>query len=165
MSYKEKLQPMDIIVVYNPKSWLHRIIAGVTQYKAGHVAIYVGDNMIYEAGSTGVKRKSCKEYTEKCKIYICRYKEMTEIKEMLIRNYLFKKENDKYSFFQLGMMLIGYFFKISNIPDVSKKAEICSELVAEAYKFACIPLCKKESWQTYPGDILYSDKIWRIKCQ
>lgn len=164
MNYKETVQAMDILVVYNPKSWLHRLIKGVTGYKAGHIAIYVGDGMIYDANSAGVQRRKWRNYKSYSKIYICRYMLMTESIELKIREYLFSKENDRYSFLQLAVILIKNIFQLPRSIDASKKAEMCSELAAGAFKYAGISLCDKPDYDTYPGDILHSDKLWSIKC-
>ena len=48
-NYKDQLKLLDIIIVYNKKSLLHRLIRRVTGYKAGHVLIYAGKNKIVEA--------------------------------------------------------------------------------------------------------------------
>lgn len=165
MSYWEKLQAMDIIVVYNPKSWLHRIIGKITGYKAGHVALYVGDGKIYEAASTGVHRRNCKKYGKRRKIYICRVLDIKESQEIGIRNYCFECEHVHYAFLQLVVMLFQYIFRFSKVPDVSKKAMICSELVANAFSSAGIKLCDKKPWETTPADIIRSDKVFVIECQ
>lgn len=166
MNYKELAQAMDIIVVYNPKSILHKIISKVTGYRAGHVALYVGDGKIYEAGSTGIVRRKWKNYNKKALVFLCRYQAMNEAIEMAIRTYCFKAEGNNYAFAQLLMMFLKYTFRLSHVPDVSKKAMICSEFVSAAYASAGIRLCDKcHDHEVSPADILNSTKIWRIECK
>lgn len=165
MSYKDQLQPLDIIVVYNPKSWLHRLIKGVTGYKAGHVALYTGFDEIYEAQSEGIHKTRVKTYPVKSRVYICRVMDL----DIMQRNRIIVKcmalEGKKYAFLQLAMMWAKYTFKIKRVPDVSKKAMICSEFVARVFEEVDIDLSWKPSWEVTPGDILESKKVWRIECQ
>ena len=165
--YKDQLQPYDIIVVYNPKSWLHKLIYRVTEYKAGHVALYVGNGKIYQATSHGVQCNDVRNYTDKHKIFICRYWEnlLTQMHNDAILQYCEKSAGKKYAFLQLAMMLLKYTFRLSRVPDVSKSAMICSEFVAEAFEYAGIDLCFKPSHEVTPADILNSKKLWRIECQ
>lgn len=165
MSYKEMLNPFDIIVVYNPKSWLHKLIKGVTGYKAGHVALYIGSDEIYEAQSTGIKRKRAKEYTDNHKIYICRVMQLDNDDCTRIIDFCMASEGKKYAFLQLIMMWAKYTFHINRVPDVSKKAMICSEFVAKAFEISGIRLSDKYPWEVTPGDILESDKVWKIEAQ
>lgn len=165
MSYKEQAQAMDIIVVYNPQSLLHRLIKKVTGYRAGHVALYAGDGMIYEAGSTGVIRRKWKNYSKKSKVFLCRDLLMNENKELHIRKYCFEKENQDYAFLQLPIFVFKYWFGVNHVPDVSKKAMVCSEFVAGAYASAGIKICDEKPHETSPGDILFSDRLWRAECR
>lgn len=161
--YKDKAKPMDIIIVYNKKSWFHRIIKGVTGYKAGHVALYLGDGMISEANSTGIHRKPWKNYNNNCMVYLGRYLMMTEQQELAIRKYAIDMEGREYSFFQLAGMVIKNIFKTNKVPDVSKQAMICSEFIANAYKTAGIHLSLYYAHNTSPADILRSRLLCVIK--
>lgn len=165
MNYIDQLQPYDIIVVYNPSSWLHRLIYRVTDYKAGHVALYIGDGKIYQAGSKGVLCKDLKNYSSKCKIWICRYMDLIPGHKILLKDFCEKSAGKKYAFLQLLMIWFSYTFGVSNVPDVSKKAMICSEFVSTAFNYAFIKLSEKDLWNITPADILNSDKLWRIECQ
>ena len=165
MSYTDNLQPMDIIIIYNPKSILHRIIHRVTEYKAGHVALYVGDGKIYEACSHGIVRKNVKKYTSKHRVFTGRYLQLKEFDEIQIRNYCFRREGQRYSFLQLPMILFQYIFKLKKIPDVSKKAMICSEFIAKAYLSIQIKLSKKLPHETTPADIMNSNKLKVVRWQ
>ena len=163
ITYKNKIEPLDIIIVYNKKSLLHRLIHGVTHYKAGHVALYLGDGIIIEAQSTGVKRKKWKSYKEGMKIYIGRYVALTELQQLKIRQSCMDAENYKYSFGQLVAILIKYLFKLKRVPDVSKKQMICSEFIAWVFLSAGIKLADAKPWETTPADILKSDVLHLVK--
>lgn len=174
--YKSQVLPYDTIIVYNRRSWLHRIIFRLTEYKAGHVALYIGNGEIIEAGSTGVKRKKWKNYTKHHEIYLARsrklYKnsQVDRIKDMKdqikhdvvlkINQYCDKVLNQKYAYLQLLMFAIKYIFKINRVPDVSKKALVCSEFVANAYLAGGIVIDKtKKPHEIAPADILNSKKM------
>lgn len=164
ITYKNLAQPLDIIIVYNPKSWLHRLIYRVTEYKAGHVALYLGDGMIVEANSSGVHRKPWKNYRDGMKVYLARPLGMTETMELNIRMYCLANENKPYAFAQLAMIFFKNLFRVRHVPDVSKQAVICSEFVAWAFWYGGIYLCPGvRAPETTPGDIAKSDKVFLIK--
>jgi len=159
ITYKQYIKPLDIIVVYNKKSWLHRLIFRVTDYKAGHVAIYLGGELIVEANSKGVHYKTWKNYNDDCRVWLVRYLGMSGKKDLAIRKYCFEAQNTKYSFLQLVALFLKYTFKLSHVPDVSKKAMVCSEFVAAAFKSAGISLVNLEPHETTPEMILNSDNV------
>jgi len=121
INYKTKAQPLDIIIVYNPKSWLHRLIYRVTEYKAGHVALYLSDGIICEANSTGVHRKPWKNYKDGMRVYLARPIGMTEGAELKIRKMAFDCENYLYSFGQLFAYLIKTVFHLRHVPESRDK--------------------------------------------
>ena len=163
INYREKIKPLDIIIVYNKKSWLHRLIKGVTGYKAGHVALYAGDEIIIEAGSTGVNYKKWKKYNKNCLVYMARREKLTESQEVKIRIFCGEAEHKEYAFAQLLVMAVKYAFRLSRVPDVSKKAMICSEFVAGAFASAGIKLVEKPAHEVTPGDILTSNELTIIE--
>lgn len=164
VNYKRKIMPLDIIIIYNKKSFLHKLIHGVTGYRAGHVALYMGNEMISEATKSGIHRKKWKNYSRNCNIYLARFLQLSETQELKIRQYVYECENQKYSFLQLLAILLMYIFKLKKIPDVSKKAQICSEFVAMSFMRAGINLCNKSPHATVPGDLLKSNILSIIKC-
>lgn len=159
MSYKENLKELDIIIVYNKKSWLHRLIYGFTKYKAGHCAIHLGNLKIIEANSTGVKIKECKDYTKNHKIIIATPKQINDSQKYLIRKYCDERLNTKYAFGQLIVMALKYIFKLKSTPDISKRAMICSEFVANAFLAGDIDLSGLPAHETTPGHIMSSDEV------
>lgn len=157
-SYKEIVKPLDVIVVYNKTSWLHRLIAKVTRYRAGHVALYVGDGMICEAGGKGVIRRPWKGYSSKHRIFIGRYLGLTEEQEIKMMYKCLELEGNKYAYFQLFIILFQKIFGVSKAPDISKRAMICSEQVAAVYESAELYLKKgKKPHEITPADILNSE--------
>jgi uncharacterized protein YycO len=143
---------------------LHRLIYGVTHYKAGHVALYLGDGIICEANSSGVHRKPWKNYREGMRVYLARPISLTETAGLKIRKYCLESENRPYAFLQLIMIFIKNIFRVRHVPDVSKQAVICSEFVADAFYEGNIDLCPGiYSDETSPGDIAKSEKIYLVK--
>lgn len=164
ITYKSHAQPFDIIIVYNPKSWLHRLIHRVTGYKAGHVALYMGDGIITEAGSGGVIRRTWKNYKSGSRVYLARVINLTESQELKIREYCFESERKPYAFGQLIMIFLKNLFRVRHVPDVSRQAVICSEFVAAAFKSAGVVLCPGiRPHETTPGDIMKSEVVFLIK--
>lgn len=163
ITYKALAQPMDIIVVYNKKSWLHKIIKGVTGYKAGHVAQYMGDGQISEANKTGIHRRDWKNYNNNCYVYLCRYMQLTKDHEQKMKQYIYSVEGQKYSKLQLIAMFFNKTFRIKSIPDVSKQAQICSEFVTNAYLAAGIKISQEKPHNTAPSDICQSHVLCVIK--
>jgi hypothetical protein len=157
-SYKKIVQPMDVIVVYNKTSFFHRLVAKVTKYRAGHVALYVGDGMICEAGGKGVIRRPWKNYSSNHKIFIGRYLGLTESQGLTMMRKCIQLEGDRYAYIQLIAILFQQVFGFSKIPDMSKRAMICSEKVAAVYKSAGLELKRgKRPHETTPADILNSE--------
>ena len=164
ITYKSKIQPLDIIIVYNPRSWLHRLISRVTHYKAGHVALYLGDGLIAEANRSGVHVKDWKNYRDGMLVYLGRCHNMNETREVKIRQYANDSINRPYAFAQLAMIFFKNLFNVRHVPDVSKQAVICSEFVARAFKEAGILLCPGiRPEETTPGDIMRSRELFLIK--
>ena len=159
-SYKKIVAPLDIILVYNKTSWFHRMVAKVTRYRAGHVAIYVGDGMICEAGGKGVIRRPWKNYSSNTRIFIGRHLGLTEKQGLDMMYKCLELEGQKYAYLQLLAIFFQQVFGISKIPDVSKRAMICSEQVAEIYKAGGIKLSgNKKPHEITPADILNSDML------
>ena len=164
INYKDKAHPLDIIITYNPHSWLHRLIYGVTHYKAAHVALYLGDGMIIESNSTGVHRKPWKNYRDGMLVYLARPIAMMEMAELKIRAACLDRENEPYAFGQLVAIFFKNLFHVRHVPDVSKQAVICSEFVADVFREGGINLCPDlNPWEVTPGDIMKSDRVFLLQ--
>jgi len=170
IQYTQLLKDADILLIFNKKSFLHKIIHWVTKpesdskyipegWKAGHVAIYLTKGIIAEALGDGIGKKRLRTYNDKkYKLFIARCDKLTEeLKNKIIIEALkIERTGTKYAFFQLPLFLLHKFFKVENVPDVSKKAMICSEYVAESYKKAGVPLFNKDSEEVNPNDFFES---------
>jgi len=158
IKYSNILREADIIVVYNRRSWLHRLIYGVTGYKAGHVLIYLFSDLIAEAQINGVRVKNLKKYKKtKYDLYIFRYKMVDVDKSSAIIASSLKCCGERYAVLQLIAILFKYLFRLKKIKDVSRKAMICSEFVARAYKDAGVSLFpNKNTAEVVPSDFIHN---------
>jgi len=99
--YTHLLQKGDIILVYNKKSFLHKIICFITRkessgYKAGHVILYLFGNMIADASFRGVSESSAPKFSKsKYNLYIARYKNNNNTIENKIINIALAKAGKK----------------------------------------------------------------------
>ena len=157
LAYKNDLRFGDVIVVFNPKSLLHRLIDKITgqktPMKAGHVAMYYEGIQIIEAASSGVGIKPCKNYTPNHILHVKRYAKMDVPEIMLLEKAIKDSVGERYSFFQLPIIALSYLLR-KNMPDVSKKAVICSELVAGFYKKIGKEINRKTPQNVSPIDFL-----------
>jgi uncharacterized protein YycO len=162
LAYKNNLSFGDVIVVYNPKSLLHRLIDKVTgrhtPFRAGHVAMFHEGMNIVEANSSGVNIKPCKNYTPHHLIYVRRCKTVDIAHIMILEKAIQDSIKEKYSFFQLPVIMLSYLFKRS-MPDVSKKAVICSELIAGYYQKIGIKINRKTPQNVAPIDFLLDENF------
>jgi uncharacterized protein YycO len=164
ITYKSKIQPLDIIIVYNPRSWLHRLISRVTHYKAGHVALYLGDGLIAEANRSGVHVKEWKDYRDGMRVYLARCPDAVGERGRCIREYAANAVNTPYAFGQLVAILFKNIFRLRHVPDVSGQAMICSEFVARAYRAGDVVLCPGiRPEETTPADITQSRSVFVMR--
>ena len=165
IDYKHLLQRADILLVYNKRSLLHKLICKITrressEYKAGHVALYLFDDLMTEASAFGIRNKKLKSYdVNKHALYIARHVGIDETIQKKIINSAITKAGNRYAFLQLPLILFKYLFKLNNIPDVSRKAMICSEFVASEYAGAGAPLFTKDSEEVTTNDYFSCDKL------
>lgn len=160
----------DIILIYNKKSWLHRLIAfftGTTHkpMKAAHVALYIGNGMMFEANFYGTYIKKLRNLTAPdIAVHIARIiPDLTpELTTALVDTAIANTQRP-YSFAQLLLAAIQYLFKRRNVPDASKRAVICSEIIAEIYESIGLRLFDKPSWEVTPQDFFSSPKLKIIK--
>jgi len=162
LAYKDNLKFGDVIVVYNPQSLLHKLIGLITKeqkFKAGHVAMSYYDNIV-EAGSRGVDVKQYKDYSPKHHIYVVRpMQDITMYQRLPMEEYISDKMGEEYSFFQLPVIALKYILHLKRTIDVSRKAVICSELIAGCYEKAGIAVSTKEPSDTAPVDFLISSNF------
>jgi hypothetical protein len=162
LAYKDNLTFGDVIVVYNPRSLLHKAIAFITgkkRYKAGHVAMSYYGNIV-ESASKGVDVKQYKDYSPYHHIYVMRIRErITQEQIDLMQQYISNAIGTKYSFFQLPVIALKYIFHLPRTLDISRSAVICSEFLADCYRFAGIKISRKIPADTAPIDFLSSNKF------
>ncbi len=158
VEYAHVLEKGDIIIVYEKKNLIDKIISIVTKRKAGHSELYLFDDIIIESSVDGVKIKKLLQYEKgKYDLYVLRLKDRTdEIIENVIRAAVVKAGNH-YDYLRLFLLLFEYLFKLKTIDDFTRKAMICSELIATCYKEAGIVLVPdKILAETTPADLLNS---------
>ena len=160
----------DILLVYNKHSLVHKIICFVTrkeskEYKAGHVMLYLFGDLVADAtGALGVRERVMPPfYKGEHKVYRARYNSINEeIRNRIINIALektHKKDKIRYAFLQIPLILFKYLFKLKNIPDVSKKAMVCSEFATQVYKEADVPLFIEDSEEVTPNHFFSNKKL------
>lgn len=165
IKYYENLQTGDIINVFNKRNIFHRLVSWLvnrkSNLKAGHSAIYLFDNLMIEANAMGVKAKKLRTYKKsKYVIYVLRLK--NKMDDSIYKNFLESAViniGNRYAFLQLFALLFKYVFRLTKVPDVSKKSMMCSEYVATTYEYAGIQLFDKKPAEVAPQDYFDCDKL------
>lgn len=157
------LEVGDIIVVQS-NTWLGRAIRFVTRSWASHVAVYVGEGVLFEArpsraGYTSIDRYATTDYSWR----IYRLKCDSDSKEMFVEA-LLRKEGRKYDFLQILYLLVVSLLGLRGKVAVktSNNRSICSEVIFEALEEAGI---KWDGWRqanVVPGDFENWDMLERI---
>lgn len=159
--YGKDLLVGDIILIHNKRSFLHKLICCITSKnvkdKVAHAQLYIGNEQVIEAKSTGVKVNNLRTFNKlKHSIYIKRYEYLDFSLRKKISNMAMELKGQRYSFLQLLAFLIKYIFKIKNMPDVDKKAVVCSELIVEIFRKCGIRLFpSKDDADVSPQDLMY----------
>jgi len=156
-----RIETGDIFIVFNKESFFHKVIGAITGksngMKAGHVFMYLFDDLIIEASVRyGVNIRNMPSFKpNKHIVYRARLVGglHSDYQHYLVRLALLKVRY-KYSFLQILLLLFKYVFGIKHIPDASKKAVICSELIADLYNEIGIKLFDKPSYEVVPKDYL-----------
>ena len=165
--YIKFLEEGDIIVTFHKKNFISRAIAyfttkygKISKYKACHVHLYLFKNLIIEASSNGVDIRTLKGYGPTgFNLYVCRYKNMNpELLDKLAEAAMLRA-GEKYSYFQLIVMMFKYLFKIKKTKDASQKAMMCSECVAQLFEDAGEPLFDIVPHEVSPAHFLEHDEL------
>lgn len=149
-------KPGDIIVVKS-RTMIGRIIRSVTGSWASHVAVYIGDGLVFEARPGGAKAVPLSSYegdTWEYKVF--RLLISKEQKEVFIHK-LIQKSGYGYDYGQILSILIKQLFSV-NLKAQNRRLAICSELIYEAAKEAGIEVPPIKQAYIVPGDFLK----WRI---
>ena len=165
--YTHLLREGDVIVTYHKKNLVSQAIGyfttkygKISKYKACHVHLYLFEELIVEASSNGVDIRTLKGYGPTgFNLFICRYNNMNpELLEKLTKAAMLHAGED-YSYFQLFVMMFKYVFKMKKTKDVSKKAMMCSECIAQLFIDAGEPLFDIPPHEVAPAHFIESEKF------
>lgn len=153
----------DIIIVQSD-TVVGRTIRWVTRSWASHVAVYIGDGLVFEAKPSRSGYVSLSKYQSwpyKYRVY--RLKTEWENVAMFVER-LLTKEGRKYDFWQIGYLLILSLFGLRNrvFVKTSKNRSICSEVIFEALAEAGIKWPKWKQPNVVPGDFESWELLERI---
>lgn len=145
-----------MIAIYRGKSWLSRIIQAFNWSPYSHVA-WIDDNdfTVYEAWRRGVSRAPTPSHnhTPGTMVDLFTVKGETPEHTAIIREFMQSQLGKPYDF--LG--ILGFVFRATRLQRKTKW--FCSELVAEAYATAGIPLVRLPSHKVYPGMLATSLRL------
>jgi hypothetical protein len=159
-----ELQLGDLIIVQS-QTPVGRLIRWATRSWASHVAVYIGEGLVFEAKPSRAGYVQLSKYTKSAqhKWRVYRLRECHE-KRLLFVTKLLRKEGRQYDFLQ-----IGYLFVVSLLGlrgHLSTKTRhnrsICSEVVFEALAEAGIKWPQWKQSNAVPGDFEKWDKLERI---
>ena len=155
---KKQLQPGDVFVVHG-KHLISRIIRIVTDSHWNHATMYIGKGKYIEANNEGVEIKSLEEYKDK-NFEIYRHTRTSRKQQKKIVDHAKKEVGKVYDLFQIIQLFFYFLFGIrGNAREIGTKNKyICSELVAESYNVAGLPIYKDyHATQISPGDFQQSE--------
>lgn len=156
------LKPGDVILVHG-NHVVSKIIRIITQSYWNHAVMYIGKNQVIQSDKGGVVLTLLAEFTKK-DIAIYRHKKANAEKIKKVLQRVMKKKGSGYDIsglIQLGLLLFAGMR--GNIRQIGVKNQyICSELVADAYQYAGIPLTKYPPDLTSPSDIDISSYLRRL---
>lgn len=140
------MQPGDVIVVRS-KTIVGRIIRWATHSWASHVAVYIGDGLVFEARPLGARAVPLSRYQE-YRIY------RPQIAPDTLRIFLAalaRKEGRGYDYGQIVSIAVDRLFGIK-LKAQNRRLAICSEIIYEAAKEAGIDLPRVNQAYITPGD-------------
>lgn len=142
------------IVVVRSKSLVGRVIRFITKSWASHVAVFVGDGMLFEAKPSRSGYVPVLNYatpTHDWRIYRLR---VPEVQKQRFVACLVKKNNRRYDFLQIGYLavisLLGLRKKVSIKTGANRS--ICSEVIFEALQEAGVEWKEWKQSNVVPGD-------------
>jgi len=147
------LQIGDIIVVHS-ETLIGRIIRRITNSWASHIAVYIGNDQVFEARPGGARAVSIHKYDGKYRAF--RMNVDAALISKFVEN-LELKQNRGYDYGQIFSIALSDLFRIK-IKAQNKRLTICSEIVYEAAKEAGIPVPPVSQAYVTPGDFL----TWNI---
>lgn len=152
------LQSGDIIIVHS-NTIVGRIIRRITNSWASHIAVYIGNDSVFEARPGGARAVSIHNYDGKYRVFrmnvdastISKFVEKLEL-----------KQNRGYDYGQIFSIAVKDLFHIK-IKAQNKRLTICSEIVYEAAQEAGIPVPPVSQAYITPGDFLNWSILEEIK--
>jgi hypothetical protein len=143
------VQTGDIIIVHS-QTIVGKLIQLVTNSWASHIAVYIGNGLVFEARPGGARAVSLMNYNGQYRVFrlnvgsekISKFVEQLEL-----------KQNRGYDYGQIFSIALDQLFRIT-IKAQNKRLTICSEIVYEAAQEAGIPVPPVSQAYITPGDFL-----------
>lgn len=143
------VQSGDIIIVHS-QTIVGRIIRWITNSWASHIAVYIGNGLVFEARPGGAKAVSLANYNGQYRAFRLNV-DSDKISKFVERLEL--KQNQGYDYGQIFSIALEDLFQIK-IKAQNKRLTICSEIVYEAAQEAGIPVPPVSQAYITPGDFL-----------
>jgi uncharacterized protein YycO len=143
----------DIIVIQS-QTWIGRLIRWITQSWASHVAVFVGDGLLFEARPSRAGYVSIMRYATLSYFWrVYRLKTTQEKKDQFVKC-LVRKEGRKYDFLQIIYLFILSLLGLRRLVSIktSHNRSICSEVIFEALNEAGIEWKDWKQSNLVPGD-------------
>ncbi|MHA1831074.1 MAG: YiiX/YebB-like N1pC/P60 family cysteine hydrolase [Candidatus Helarchaeota archaeon] len=163
ISILEQLKCGDIILFYNRRNLISRVIAKITKSNWDHVGIYIGYGMVVEATWPKIKLTHIFNWLkpEIYNIKILRYKTyLDKYSRKTIRHYVLSQLGKQYDLVGIFGFLFSIIFKSKKLKHIIQHIDkfYCSELVAKAYQELDLYF-KDSSIEISPEDINTSNKV------
>lgn len=170
IDYKGEIEVGDLIFTFKRGNLFSRLIwffgGAPPQLKVSHVAIYIGEGLIAEMsfgglGITGLRKYSVNKYV----VHIGRIKIEYDV-DSVIAGIKEQVGARKYSYIQIGIILLKKLFGLHVKNDVDGDSAMCSEFIVEILrthgKIDILPGIY--SWDAEPLGIIQSEFIdfWKI---
>ena len=152
------LQTGDIIIVHS-QTLIGRIIRYITNSWASHIAVYLGNGLVFEARPGGAKSVPLFDYNGSFKAY--RMNISSEILSAFLES-LEAKQDWGYDYGQIFSIAIKELFHI-RIKAQNKRLTICSEVIYESAQEVGIPVPPISQEYITPGDFLNWNILTEVK--
>lgn len=143
------LQSGDIILVHS-QTIIGKVIRWITNSWASHIAVYIGNSLVFEARPGGARAVPLSNYNGRYRIF--RLNTEPEKISKFVEN-LELKQNRGYDYGQIFSIAVEQLFHIT-IKAQNKRLTICSEIVYESAQEAGIPVPPVPQAYITPGDFL-----------
>jgi hypothetical protein len=137
----------DIIIVHS-QTIVGKLIRWVTNSWASHIAVYIGNGLVFEARPGGAKAVPLTNYNGQYRVFRLNV-DLAEISKFVENLEL--KQNKGYDYGQIFSIAFEDLFHIK-IKAQNKRLTICSEIVYESAQEAGIPVPPVSQAYITPGD-------------